>query len=146
MPAKRNSVSLHPAPMVSLFLILIAIVAAVPAPSSGHIADVAFPDNGVGVCNNRMVVAQVWSDGRVLLNQEDVKLGNLGNRLTQIFRTRAERLIFISPDRDATFGQVTTIVDIAKTELDRVASFTPAVQHESGSCGPILTSRRPVGY
>jgi biopolymer transport protein TolR len=133
---------LNLAPIISLFLILIAIVAVAPARSRGHMVDIAFPDGGAGICNNRMVVAQVWPDGRLRLNQEDVELGNLSHRLAQIFQTRAERLIFISPDRDATFGQVAAIVDIAKTQTDRVALLTHAVQRQSGSCGPILISHR----
>jgi biopolymer transport protein ExbD len=140
MPAKRVSATLNPAPMMSLFLILSAIVAAERGPSRGHTVDVARPSNDT-LCNDRTVIADVLSSGQVRINQVDVRLENLGLLLVQIFRNRAERVMVVSADRDAAFSQVTAVIDASLARVDRVALVTHTVLRGSRGCGPVWPVR-----
>ncbi len=63
------------------------------------------------------------------LNTEVVTEENLGRRLEDIFKTRAERVVFVKGDPDLDFMQVARAIDIAKgAGLDKVGLMTKAVE------------------
>jgi biopolymer transport protein TolR len=83
--------------------------------------------------NDRTVVVQVLLDaGKVKLriNQEDVTLDNLHQRLVDIFKTRAERVMFVKGDNDVEFQNVAQVIDIAKGTqfVDKIGLITAKVE------------------
>jgi len=85
--------------------------------------------------NDRTVVVQVLrsSDpGKPLLkiNQDDVKWEDLQARLTDIFKTRAERVMFVKGDPDITFDSVAQVIDIAHaSNVDKVGLITANIEN-----------------
>jgi biopolymer transport protein ExbD len=82
---------------------------------------------------DRTVVVQVLQDnGKVKLkiNQEDVSLENLQERLTDIFKTRAERVMFVKGDPDVEFQNVAQVIDIARgtNVIDRIGLITAKIE------------------
>ena len=82
---------------------------------------------------DRTVVVQVLQDnGKVKLkiNQEDVSLENLQTRLTDIFKTRAERVMFVKGDPDVEFQNVAQVIDIARgtNVIDRIGLITAKIE------------------
>jgi biopolymer transport protein ExbD len=75
-------------------------------------------------------------DGRA---PQDVKRSELAQRLEEVFRTRAERLLFVKADPNLPFQSVAEVIDISKPHVNFVALLTPAV--EKGFC---LRMRIPV--
>ncbi|MGH9490238.1 MAG: ExbD/TolR family protein [Terriglobales bacterium] len=71
--------------------------------------------------NNRTIVVQVL-DGPgggppiVKINQETVTWDTLGPDLENIYKTRAEKVMFVSADNNIEFQQVARAIDIAKGE------------------------------
>jgi biopolymer transport protein TolR len=82
---------------------------------------------------DRTVVVQVLLDnGKVKLkiNQEDVSQENLQTRLTDIFKTRAERVMFVKGDPDVEFQNVSQVIDTARgtNVIDRIGLITAKIE------------------
>ena len=77
----------------------------------------------------RLVVVQVLQDGKVKINQEDATWESLEGRLTEIFKTRAERVAFIKGDEGVLFEQVAKAIDIMHSaNIDKVGLITSKVE------------------
>ena len=98
--------SLVLAPFVSLLLILTAIVMVVHRDKPhGLPLRIAYQGKGENCETGRLVVARVLTTGKVSLNNEvEMRRTELVDRLNQIFRTRAERVLFIEADPDLPVG------------------------------------------
>ncbi len=73
----------------------------------------------------RTVVVSVDAHNRLKINQDDVTAEQLAPRLVEIFKTRAERVIFVKGDPDVMFSAVATVIDIAKgAGIDKVGLIT----------------------
>jgi biopolymer transport protein ExbD len=78
---------------------------------------------------DRTVVIVIEKDKSMKLNTEMVTEANLGQRLEDIFKTRAERIVFVKGDPDLDFVNVARAIDIAKgAGLDKVGLMTKAVE------------------
>ncbi len=78
---------------------------------------------------DRTVVIIINKDKSMLLNTEPITESNLGARLEDIFKTRAERVVFVKGDPDLDFASVAKAIDIAKgAGLDKVGLMTPKVE------------------
>jgi biopolymer transport protein TolR len=66
---------------------------------------------------DRTVVLQVLRSGGgqpgLKINQDDVTWENLKGRLSDIYKTRAEKVMFIKADNDLPFADVASAIDIA---------------------------------
>ncbi len=77
----------------------------------------------------RTVVITISRDRTMMINTEPIDVNRLGARLDEIFKTRAERLVFVKGDPDLEFGIVARVIDIAKGALiDKVGLMTPKVE------------------
>lgn len=78
---------------------------------------------------NRTVVVSIDRDNSLKINQEAVTRDNLGNRLTEIFKTRNERTMFVQGDTDLLFTNVVDVIDIAKgAGVDKIGLITEKIQ------------------
>lgn len=78
---------------------------------------------------DRTVVIVIEKDKSMKLNQEPVLEANLGERLSDIFKSRAERVVFVKGDPDLDFMYIARAIDIAKgANLDKIGLMTKAVE------------------
>jgi biopolymer transport protein TolR len=78
---------------------------------------------------DRTVVIVIDKDKRMHLNNEDTDDQKLGPRLEQIFKTRAERVVFVKGDPDLEYETVAKAIDIAKgAAIDKVGLMTPRIE------------------
>jgi biopolymer transport protein ExbD len=67
--------------------------------------------------------------GIIKINQDEVELRYLADRLQDIFKTRNDRTIFINADSDLLFNEVVELIDIAKgAGIDKVGLMTEQIQ------------------
>ena len=83
--------------------------------------------------NNRTIVVQVLKAGGgppvLKINQDDVTWTNLKSRLEDIYKTRAEKVMFVKGDPDLTFESVATVIDIAHSAgVDKVGLITAKIE------------------
>jgi biopolymer transport protein TolR len=78
---------------------------------------------------NRTVVIQIAADGSLKINEENTDAMRLGPRLEEIFKTRAERVVFVKGDPNLEYRYVAEAIDIAKgAGIDKVGLMTPGVE------------------
>jgi len=83
--------------------------------------------------NNRTIVVQVLKGGggvaQYKINQDDVAFDNLRVRLEEIFKTRAEKVMFVKGDPDLTFESVALVIDVAHAAgVDKVGLITAKIE------------------
>jgi biopolymer transport protein TolR len=77
----------------------------------------------------RTVVVSVDAQHNLKINQDAVTIDTLGPRLIEIFKTRADRVIFVKGDPDVYFADVASIIDIAKgAGIDKVGLITQRLE------------------
>ena len=76
--------------------------------------------------HDRTVVIQIDKDKNLKINQEDTTWDKLEDRLVDIFKTRADKVVFVKGDPDLEFQTVATAIDIAHSAgIDKVGLMTP---------------------
>ena len=60
------------------------------------------------------IVVEIGSDLSIRINHEPVTLDALGEKLFEIYRTRANKNMFIRGDAGLPYGEVFKVLDIAK--------------------------------
>ena len=79
--------------------------------------------------NDRTVVIVIDKDRTMHINEEPTDFDRLGPRLEQVFKTRAERVVFVKGDGDLDFQSVAAAIDIAKgAGMDKVGIMTPKIE------------------
>jgi biopolymer transport protein TolR len=78
---------------------------------------------------DRTGVIVIDKDKSMHLNNEDTDMQKLGPRLEDIFKTRAERVVFVKGDPDLEYETVAKAIDIAKgAGMDKIGLMTPKVE------------------
>lgn len=78
---------------------------------------------------DRTVVIVIAKDKSMMINTEPVTEDRLGPRLMEVFKTRAERVVFVKGDPDLEFMTVAKAIDAAKgAGIDKVGLMTPKIE------------------
>jgi biopolymer transport protein TolR len=78
---------------------------------------------------DRTVVIIIDKDKKMMINTEPTDESRLGNRLMEIFKTRAEKVVFVKGDNDLEFQYVARAIDIAKgAGIDKVGLMTAKME------------------
>jgi len=125
-------------PMIDVLLVLLIIFMVItPVVSKGLDAFVPQPpppNAPKNQSNDRTIVVQVIDKGPgqtpgVKINQDDATWDNLEGRLTDIFKTRAEKVMFVKGDDNIPFADVANVIDIAHAAgVDKVGLITAKIE------------------
>jgi len=120
-------------PMIDVLLVLIIIFMVItPLTPKGLEALVPQPpkaDQPQSQADQRTVVIVINRDKSMSINQEPTDEQRLGPRLEEIFKTRAERVVFVRGDNDLEYQYVAKAIDIAHgAGIDKVGLMTPQME------------------
>jgi biopolymer transport protein TolR len=120
-------------PMIDILLVLL-IIFMVITPLTPHGLEALAPEppdkkNQPPPDQDRTVVIVIDKDKSMHINNEDTDMQKLGPRLEQIFKTRAERVVFVKGDPDLEYQTVAQAIDIAKgAQIDKIGLMTPKLE------------------
>ncbi len=121
-------------PLIDVLLVLL-IIFMVITPLTPHGLDVLAPQPPPPNApppppdQDRTVVIVIDKDKIVKLNQDPIEWDKLQDRLTEVFKTRAERVVFVRADKDLQFETVATAIDMAKgAGIDKIGLMTPKIE------------------
>jgi biopolymer transport protein ExbD len=120
-------------PMIDVLLVLIIIFMVItPLTPKGLEALVPQPpkaDQPQSQADQRTVVIVINRDKSMTINQEATDEQRLGPRLEEIFKTRAERVVFVKGDNELEYQYVAKAIDIAHgAGIDKVGLMTPQME------------------
>jgi biopolymer transport protein TolR len=104
-------------PMIDVLLVLIIIFMVItpltPKGLEALIPQPPKPNDPVTPPDERTIVVTINKDHSMLVNTEPIDEPALGKRLEDIFKTRAERIMFVKGDPDIEYRWVAEVIDIA---------------------------------
>jgi len=124
-------------PMIDILLVLLIIFMVItPLTPKGLDALVPQPpknkDNNPPPSDRTVVVQLLKGSGdkaNLKINQDDVTWENLEGQLNDIFKTRAEKVMFVKADPDLTFNEVAQVIDISHSAgVDKVGLITAKIE------------------
>ena len=107
---------------VLLTLIIVFMLVSTQVKSTGLEALVPHPaENETAPPPVRTIVVQVIDSGgerpNLMINREPVTWDRLRTRLLEIYKTRAERVMFVQADPESRFEYVASVIDIARGDF-----------------------------
>jgi len=120
-------------PMIDVLLVLIIIFMVItpltPKGLEALVPQPPPPNQKPTLSDQRTVVIVIDKDHHMMINSEPTDEKQLGPRLTEIFKTRAERVVFVKGDGSLDYQWVAKAIDIAHgAGIDKVGLMTAKVE------------------
>ncbi len=115
--------------LLVLLIIFMVIAPVTPKGLSALVPQPAKPNEQPSQSDLRTVVISVAKDKSLMINQDPVTEADLQTRLEDIFKSRAERVVFVKGDPDLEYRSVANVIDVAHAAgIDKVGLMTQKVE------------------
>lgn len=131
---KGAMASMNVVPLIDILLVLLIIFMVItPLTPKGLEALVPQPappnQKQQDAVQAKTIVVQVLDNGKLKINEDDATWDNLGPRLNDIFKLRAEKVAFVKGDDTVPFADVAKAIDIMRVSgIDKVGLITAKLE------------------
>ena len=137
-PSGGQTCEMNVTPLIDVLLVLLIIFMVItpltPKGLDALVPQPPPPNAPKNQNNDRTIVVQVIDHGPgqtpgLKINQDDVTWDGLQGRLTDIFKTRAEKVMFVKGDDNIPFADVANVIDIGHASgVDKVGLITAKIE------------------
>lgn len=115
--------------LLVLLIIFMVIAPVTPKGLDALVPQPAKPNEQPTAADTRTVVISINKDKSLMINQDPVNEADLQSRLEDIFKSRAERVVFVKGDGDLEYRSVADVIDSAHAAgIDKVGLMTSKVE------------------
>lgn len=133
--AKKGAMaSMNVVPLIDILLVLL-IIFMVITPLTPKGLEALVPQPAPPSAQNqknieaKTIVVQVLENNQLKINEDNADWDNLGPRLNDIFKLRAEKVAFVKGDDNVVFAQVARAIDVMRNSgIDKVGLITAKLE------------------
>ena len=120
-------------PLIDVLLVLIiifmVITPKIPTGLNTLVPQPPPPNQPQQPDDNRTVVVQITADDKVMINQDQSSWEQLGPKLSDVFKERADKVAFVKGDDNVEFAEVARAIDIMRgAGIEHVGLITAKMQ------------------
>jgi len=131
--SKRIKSDMNVTPLIDVLLVLLIIFMVItpltPKGLEALVPQPPPPNQPPSQADDRTVVIIIDKDRKWMINTEQTDPTRAGDRLQEIFKTRAERVVFVKGDPSLDFKDVAQAIDVARgAGIDKIGLMTAKME------------------